>query len=110
MANKFVNAGDTNISTTGDVIYTCDTATGTQCLVHALYLSNIDGTNSVNVTVEVTYDGGTTYVPVAKTVPVPADSTLILDKPLNLEAGDKIKVTASVAGDLAAFASILVIT
>jgi hypothetical protein len=104
MANKFVNAGDTNISTTGDVIYTCDTATGTQCLVHALYLSNIDGTNSVNVTVEVTYDGGT------KTVPVPADSTLILDKPLNLEAGDKIKVTASVAGDLAAFASILEIT
>ena len=108
MANTFVNAGDTNISTGGDEIYVC--ASGKQCLVHALYLSNINGTNSVDATVEVTYDGGTTYVPIAKTVPVPADSTLILDKPLNLEAGDKLKVTASVAGDLSVFASILEIT
>jgi len=108
MANTFVNAGDVDISTSGDIIYTCDAST--ECLVHALYLSNIDGTNSVDATVEVTFDGGTTYVPVAKTVPVPADSTLILDKPLNLQAGDKLKVTASVAGDLAAFASILEIT
>ena len=108
MANTFVNAGDVDISITGDEIYTC--GAGKQCLVHALYLSNIDGTNSVNATVEVTFDGGTTYVPIAKTVPVPADSTLILDKPLNLEAGDKVKVTASVAGDLSAFASILEIS
>ena len=108
MANTFVNAGDVDISTSGDIIYTC--AASTECLVHALYLSNIDGTNSVDATVEVTFDGGTTYVPVAKTVPVPADSTLILDKPLNLQAGDKLKVTASVAGDLAAFASVLEIT
>jgi hypothetical protein len=108
MANTFVNAGDTNISISGDIIYTC--AASTQCLIHALYLSNIDGTNSVDATVEVTFDGGTTYVPIAKTVPVPADSTLILDKPLNLEAGDKIKITASTAGDLSAFASILEIT
>ena len=108
MANTFVNAGDTDISTSGDIVYTC--AASTECLIHALYLSNIDGTNSVDATVEVTFDGGTTYVPIAKTVPVPADSTLILDKPLNLEAGDKIKITASTAGDLSAFASILEIT
>ena len=108
MANTFVNAGDTNISTTGDEIYTC--GVGKECLVHALYLSNVDGTNSVDATVEVTYDGGTTYVPIAKTVPVPADSTLVLDKPLNLEAGDQVKVTASVAGDLSVFAIILEIS
>jgi hypothetical protein len=51
-----------------------------------------------------------TYVAIAKTVPIPADSTLILDKPLNLEAGDKLKVTSSAAGDLSAFASILEIS
>ncbi len=105
MGNTFVNAGDTNISTSGDELYTC--GAGKECLVHALYLSNIDGTSSVDATVEVTFDGGTTYVPVAKTIPIPADSTLILDKPLNLEAGDKVKITASVAGDLSVFASIL---
>jgi len=108
MANNFVNAGDTNISTSGDEIYTC--GSGKQCLIHALYLSNIDGVNAVDATVEVTYDGGSTYVTIAKTVPIPADSTLVLDKPLNLEAGDKLKITASATGDLSAFASILEIS
>jgi len=110
MANNFVNAGDTNISTSGDVIYTC--GSGKQCLVHALYLSNIDGTNAVDATVEVEIDinGESTYVTIAKTVPIPADSTLILDKPLNLEAGDKLKITSSATGDLSAFASILEIS
>jgi hypothetical protein len=108
MANTFVNAGDVDISTSGDVIFTC--GSGKQCLIHALYLSNIDGVSAVDATVEVTFDGGTTYVAIAKTVPIPADSTLILDKPLNLEAGDKLKITSSAAGDLSAFASILEIS
>jgi len=47
---------------------------------------------------------------VGKTLPVPADSTLVFDKPLNLEVGDKLTVTASTASDLECFASILEIT
>jgi hypothetical protein len=50
MANTFVNAGDTNISTTGDVIYTC--GSGKQCLIHSLYLSNVDGVSAVDATVD----------------------------------------------------------
>jgi len=38
---------------------------------------------------------------------VPADATLLLDKPINLEAGDILALTASVAGDLEVFASVL---
>jgi len=46
----------------------------------------------------------------AKTVPVPAGSTLIFDKPINLETGDKVSLTASASNDLSAYASIMEIT
>jgi hypothetical protein len=104
MANVFKNAG-VAIGTSRTTLYTCPS--NTQTVIHALYISNIDGVNDANVTVEITVDGGSTYRHVAKTVPVPADATLLLDKPMNLEAGDIIGLTASAAGDLEVFASIL---
>jgi hypothetical protein len=107
MANEFKNAG-VAVGTTATVLYTCPASK--EGIIHALYISNIDGTNSADVDVEVSVDGGTTFYYVGKTIPVPADSTLILDKPINLESLDVIRLTASVAGDLQAFASILQIT
>jgi len=104
MANTFKNAG-VAIGTSRTTLYT--TPSSTQSVIHALYISNIDGVNDANVTIEVTIDGGTTYFHIAKTVPVPADATLLLDKPINLEAGDILALTASTAGDLEVFASIL---
>jgi hypothetical protein len=79
-------------------------------VIHALYISNIDSVNDADVTIEVTIDGGTTYRHIAKAISVPANSTLILDKPINMEAGDILGLTASVAGDLEVFASILEIS
>ena len=52
---------------------------------------------------------GTTFH-IMKTVDVPADSTLVIEKPINLEAGDILKAIASATGDLEAFASILEMT
>ena len=104
MSNNFRNAG-VAIGTSRTTLYTAPAAT--QSVIHALYISNIDGVNDADVTVEVTVDGGTTYFHIAKTVPVPADATLLLDKPINLEAGDILALTASVAGDLEVFASVL---
>ena len=104
MANTFKNAG-VAIGTSRTTLYTCPAAT--QTVIHALYISNIDGVNDADVTVEVTVDGGTTYRHIVRLVPVPAGATLQLDKPINLEAGDIIGLTASVAGDLEVFASIL---
>ena len=107
MANTFKNQGAA-LTTTGADIYTCPAST--QAVIHSIYVSNIDGTNSADVDIKVTTDGGTTYYHVAKTVPVPADSTLVLDKPVNLEASDKVHMTASANSDLEAFMSILEIT
>lgn len=107
MANTFKNAGIA-VGTTRTTLYTCPAAT--QAVIHALYVSNIDGVNDAVATIEITVDGGTTYRHIGKTVPVPADSTLILDKPINLEAGDILALTASVAGDLEAVVAILEIT
>lgn len=107
MANTFKNAG-VQISTSRTTVYTCPSAT--QAVIHALYISNVDGTNSVDVDIEVTVDGGSTYRYIGKTIPVPADSTLVLDKPINLEASDILAITASAASDVEAVCSILEIT
>ena len=107
MANTFKNAG-VQVSTSRTTLYTCPSST--QAVIHALYISNVDGTNSVDVDIEVTVDGGSTYRYIGKTIPVPADSTLVLDKPINLEAGDILGITASAASDVEAVCSILEIT
>ena len=107
MANTFKNAG-VAVGNTRTTIYTCQAATA--AVVNAVYLANIDGTNSVDATLECTTDGGSTYFHIAKTVPVPADSTLVVDKAVNLEAGDILAATASAAGDLQCVIGVLEIT
>jgi len=107
VANTFKNAG-VQISTSRTTLYTCPSST--QAVIHALYISNVDGTNDVDVDIEVTVDGGSTYRYIGKTIPVPADSTLVLDKPINLEASDILAITASAASDVEAVCSILEIT
>ena len=57
MANTFKNAG-VAIGTSRTTLYTAPA--NTQSVIHALYISNIDGVNDADVTVEVTVDGGTT--------------------------------------------------
>ena len=108
MANTFKNAGVALTTTGRTTIYTCPLST--TAILHAIYISNIDGTNSVNVTVEATIDGGTTYSKIGYLLPVPPNSTLILDKPVNLEAQDILAVTASVANDVDVFCSVLEVT
>ena len=112
MANVFTNAGVA--ITTNTTIYQVPTGTDS-AVVHSIYIANIDGTNSATVNIEVSTDGAgsASFFHVAKTVVVPADSSLILDKPINLRnannasAGDLIRATASDASDLQAFVSVL---
>ena len=108
MANAFKNAGAALAGTGRTTIYTAPGATAS--ILHAIYLSNVDGSNSVNATVEATIDGGSTYIKIANLLPVPDQSTLVLDKPVNLETGDILAVTASVGGDLEVFCSVLEVT
>ena len=108
MANTFKNAA-TGSSTDIVPLYTCPG--GTTAVVHAIYLSNIDGTNSATINLSVSGSANfQTRRYILKTVEVPADSTVIIEKPINLGAGDKLETQASADGDIEAFASILEIT
>ena len=113
MPNAFTNAG-VAIGNSATTIYQVPIGTDSS-VVHSIYIANIDGTNNATVNIEVSTDGAgaANFFHVAKTVQVPADSSLILDKPINLRnannasAGDLIRATASATGDLQAFVSVL---
>ena len=116
MANAFTNKGVAIGNTATDIYQVPSTVNSS--VVHSIYVANVDGTNAATVNIEVSTDGAgsANFFHVAKTVQVPADSSLILDKPINLRnartgtAGDKMRATSSAAGDLECFISILEIT
>ena len=108
MANTFKSAASGS-TTTIQTLYTCPAATSG--VVHAVYLSNVDGTN--DATVNLSISGSANFDDrryILKTVDVPADSTVVIEKPINLGAGDKLESQASANGDIDVFASILEIT
>ena len=108
MANTFKSAA-TGSRTDLLTMYTCPG--GTTAVVHAIFLSNVDGTN--DATVDVSVSGSANFDDrryIMKTVDVPADSTVVIEKPINLGAGDKLETAASANGDIDVFASILEIT
>lgn len=106
MANYFRNAG-VQIGTTQTPLFTCPTAS--TCVIHALYISNV-GSGPANVDIEITIDGGTTYRYIGKGLSVPEDSTLILDKPINLEGDDILAVTANAVNSIEAVCAVLEIS
>lgn len=56
-------------------------ATGATHKINQILVSNIDGTNAVDATVELRLADGTTYRAIGSTISVPADATLVmLDK------------------------------
>ena len=108
MANTFKSAASG--STTGiQTLYTCPVST--TAVVHAVYLSNIDGTNDATVNLSVSGSANFDHRSyILKTVDVPADSTVVVEKPINLGAGDLLESQASANGDIDVFASILEMT
>ncbi len=104
MANTFKNAA-VAIGTSATTLYTAPA--GTTGIIHAIYISNVDGVNDATVDITVTDTSAGQTFHIMKTVEVPSDSTLVIEKPINLEAGDILKVTASAVSDLEAFASVL---
>jgi hypothetical protein len=115
MASTFKNAGMTVITSDNSSanLYTCPGAT--TAVIHALYISNKSSTNVANVDVKVTTDGGTTFYHIGKSLEIDVSNTLIMDKPINLEANDIIRIIAesnedSSSPEVEAFASILEIS
>tara|TARA_Y100000361_G_scaffold68142_1_gene60028 strand:- start:142 stop:507 length:366 start_codon:yes stop_codon:yes gene_type:complete len=71
--------------------------------INSIIVANVDGTDAADVTVAFYNADNTTAYHLAKTVQIPADSTLVVlgkDSPIYLEEGDKIQALASAASDL----------
>ena len=113
MASTFKNQGATLSAGTETDFYTAPG--GTYSVVHALYITNKSNANNGFVDVKVTTDGGSTFFHVAKKIQIPPSNTLTLDKPINLESNDKLRVIShalpdSSSIDLEVYASILEIS
>ena len=93
-------------TTTTTGILTC--ASNKVLKINSIIVANIDGSASASVTLnffDTDSDGSGTdrTNPIASTVAVPADSTLVVlgkDSPIYLEEGDKITGGASANGDI----------
>ena len=92
------------VGTSATAIVTNSAASNKVFKINALYVSNVDGVNSASVTVDL-FRSSTAYK-IAHTITVPADATLdVITKPLYLEEGDSLRLTASVSGDIEAVCS-----
>ena len=107
MPNTFKNQGAA-LTTGGAAVYTAPAATTS--ILHSVYISNIDGTNAANVDIKARATSGDTYYYVGKALQVPAGSSLVLDKPIDLEATGDVHMTASANSDLETVIGILEIT
>ena len=114
MANDFQTK---ELALTGSFLPLVPSSTSGDKTVHALFFSNKDGTNSADVYLSLYDNAG---APAEKAaifkVPVPAGSTLVIDKPINLTCSAtgadarQLYAKASLAGDIDAVASVLHIT
>lgn len=93
-----------SVTTSATAITTC--ATDKVYKINSLIVSNIDGTNAADITVDL-YRSATAYH-IASTVTVPPDTTLVViskEMGIYLEESDALRCTASANGDLQAVCS-----
>ena len=109
MASWFINAGArlTITDASGANIYTCPAST--KAVIHACMVSNLNSSGTSKGTIKITVDGGSTFRTVLKDAEIPPNDTLQMDKPLNLEAGDIIRIYGT-STNMECFLSILELT
>ena len=115
MASTFKNAGMAVVTTDNSSANLYTAGGSTYAVIHAVYISNKSSTNEANVDVKVTTDGGSTFYHIGKSLRVPVENTLILDKPINLEPNDILRIVAEAnadpsSPDVEVYASILEIS
>lgn len=92
------------VGTSATAIVTNSSGSNKVLKVNALYVSNVDGTNNADITVDL-FRSSVAYR-IALTVVVPADASLdVISKPIYLEEGDSLRLTANAASDLEAVCS-----
>jgi len=94
------------VTTSATAIVTNSAASGQVLKVNALYVANVDGANIADINVDIYRSSASVAYHIAKTVSVPADSTLdVISKSIYLEEGDTLRLTASANSDLEAVCS-----
>lgn len=92
------------VGTSATAIVTNSAASGKVFKVNALYVSNVDGTNNAEITIDL-FRSSVAYH-IGKTIVVPADATLdVMSKSLYLEEGDSLRLTANEVSDIEAVCS-----
>ena len=92
------------VGTSATAIVTNSASSGKVFKINALYVSNVDGTNNAEINVDLFRSSAAYHI--AKTVVVPADASLdVLSKPIYLEEGDSLRLTANAASDIEAVCS-----
>lgn len=95
-----------DLSTTNATLVVENTASsGKVFKVNSLYVSNVDGTNTAEITISIYSEDniGGTATEIAKEIFVPANATLVViskDSAIYLEEDKSIGATASAANDL----------
>lgn len=95
------------VTTSANAIVTNSASSGKVYKINTLMISNVDGANTADITVDV-YKNQTTVFDLAATVTVPADASLVViskDNTIYLEENDSLRLTASANGDLEAVCS-----
>lgn len=94
MASEFKNISSplSTVNTSAADVYTAPAST--KGVVHALYIANKSPVFFANVDLMATTDDGTTFRHIGKSVRIAPENTLIYDKPINLEAGDKLRLVS----------------
>lgn len=99
------------LSTTAVTTFLSNAASSNKVLkINTILASNIDGTNNADITVRYHLGaaGAGTSIPVASTIAVPADASLVIvgkDNPIYLEENRSLTAEASAANDIAIICS-----
>jgi len=108
MTNTFKNASADPVPNTATVIYTCPAST--QAIVHNIHLAATDPSISASATIKLFSSGASALRTLGVNLPIPVGGALEFDKPVNLQVGDQIQVTAGATNTLAVVLSILEIS
>ena len=110
-----INGGSLAWNLTGSLISLVTVTAEYILKINRIVVANVDGTNGAEVDVAITWAAGTqtgvtvnttaaTTAYLAKTIEVPADSTLVVtDTPIYLREGDILKAKAEAVSDLDLF-------
>ena len=111
MAETFNNQS-TQLTSTGTFdAYTAPNASGNRAIVLSCLVANRDGTDNCTISVFVANNSNVYLSYIAKSIVVPADSTVeLIPNKLVLTQGQRLRAFASNANDLDATVSVLEIT